>query len=571
MPLYATRSPNVGISFQVLGFRTPYYLAPTTSQLITRAFIAMNQLNGAKLDQKVTITSPPIPKKPTEFTSSDLNGNGSKLNGNGNRSNSNDKFDQPVILRQSHRWSRAILWTIIGVTTFGVIWASVAKIEQAVPAQGKLEPQDAVKEVQVPVSGVVKEVLAKDGQTVKKGDLLLRLDPTVSQAQLTSLEKIRATLIKENQFYRSVMSNSSLLSVTAPTGAQLALPKEIASLTESRKALLAENLLYRTQLGGDSTGANLTPEQRVRLRFATTELESRVASAELEVGQLQRQLEQNTVQLINAKSRFRVEQGILKEMTPLAAEGAVPRIQFYRQQQEARTRQAEVDQLIQEQGRLELQIAQGKQKIKNTVALSQKDLTTQIATNEKQLAEIDSQLNKLIVENDKKLAEIDSQLSQTKQNLNYQDLRAPVGGTIFDMKASGPGFVTNTTEPVIKIVPDDTLIAKVYLTNKDIGFVREGMTVDVRIDSFPFSEFGDVKGELIWIGDDALPPDQVRPFYSFPAKVKLKQQTLLVNDRKVPLQSGMSVSVNILVRERTVMSIFTDLFTDKTESLKTVR
>jgi HlyD family secretion protein len=531
----------------------------------------MNQLNGAKLDQKVTITSPPIPKKPTEFTTSDLNGNGSKLNGNGNRSNSNDKFDQPVILRQSHRWSRAILWTIIGVTTFGVIWASVAKIEQAVPAQGKLEPQDAVKEVQVPVSGVVKEVLAKDGQTVKKGDLLLRLDPTVSQAQLTSLEKIRATLIKENQFYRSVMSNSSLLSLTAPTGAQLALPKEIASLTESRKALLAENLLYRTQLGGDSTGANLTPEQRVRLRFATTELESRVASAELEVGQLQRQLEQNTVQLINAKSRFRVEQGILKEMTPLAAEGAVPRIQFYRQQQEARTRQAEVDQLIQEQGRLELQIAQGKQKIKNTVALSQKDLTTQIATNEKQLAEIDSQLNKLIVENDKKLAEIDSQLSQTKQNLNYQDLRAPVGGTIFDMKASGPGFVTNTTEPVIKIVPDDTLIAKVYLTNKDIGFVREGMTVDVRIDSFPFSEFGDVKGELIWIGDDALPPDQVRPFYSFPAKVKLKQQTLLVNDRKVPLQSGMSVSVNILVRERTVMSIFTDLFTDKTESLKTVR
>jgi HlyD family secretion protein len=97
------------------------------------------------------------------------------------------------------------------------------------------------------------------------------------------------------------------------------------------------------------------------------------------------------------------------------------------------------------------------------------------------------------------------------------------------------------------------------------------MPVDVRIDSFPFSEFGDVKGELEWIGSDALPPEQIRPYYTFPAKVKLNQQFIVVNDKKVPLQSGMSISVNIKVRDRTVLSIFTDLFTRKTESLKNVR
>jgi len=82
------------------------------------------------------------------------------------------------------------------------------------------------------------------------------------------------------------------------------------------------------------------------------------------------------------------------------------------------------------------------------------------------------------------------------------------------------------------------------------------MNVDVRIDSFPFSEFGDVKGQLVWIGSDALPPDQIHPFYRFPAKVRLSQQSLLVNGRQVPLQSGMSVSANIKLRHRSVMSIY---------------
>jgi hemolysin D len=488
-----------------------------------------------------------------------------------NRAYTNGKFDQPVILRQSSNWSRAILWSIMGVTTFGLVWASVAKIEQAVPAQGKLEPQGAVKEIQAPVGGVVKEILIEDGQHVKKGDLLVRLDPTVARAQLASFNKIRATLIKENEFYRSVISNPNRPLLVERSNAQLKIPVEIASLAESRKALVAENQLYRTQLTGDETGANLNPEQRVRLQFSTAELNSRVAANKLEAEQLEKQLEQNRVQLTNARSRFTVEQGILEQMTPLAAVGAVPRIQYLKQEQEVKTRQAEVLQLIEEKGRLQLQIDQAKQQLKNTVALSQKDLTTQIATNQKQIAEIDSQLNKLIVENEKKIAEIDSQLSQTQLNLSYQELRAPVAGTVFDLKPAGPGFVTNSTEPILKIVPEDSLVAKVYLTNKDIGFIKEEMPVDVRIDSFPFSEFGDIKGRIVWIGSDALPPEQIRPFYSFPAKVQLNSQSLVVNERKVPLQSGMSVSVNIRVRERTVLSIFTDLFTEKAESLKTVR
>jgi HlyD family secretion protein len=97
------------------------------------------------------------------------------------------------------------------------------------------------------------------------------------------------------------------------------------------------------------------------------------------------------------------------------------------------------------------------------------------------------------------------------------------------------------------------------------------MMVDVRIDSFPFSEFGDIKGKLVWVGSDALPPDQIYPFYRFPAKVELSSQQWLFSGRNIPLQSGMGISTNIKIRDRTVMSIFTDIFSSTIESLKTVR
>jgi HlyD family secretion protein len=481
------------------------------------------------------------------------------------------RFDQPVLLQQSPIWSRAILWVLMGVTTTVIVWASVAKIEEAIPAQGKLEPLGAVKDVQAPVGGVVKAIYVDDGQRVEQGERLISLEPVADQAQLASLKKIRAALIQENQFYQAQMSGMPSKAAVEQATAQLKLPPELVSLTKSRAALAAENQLYRAQFGGSAPGSRLSSEQQERLQSNQAELNSRVTGARLEVEQLTKQLNQNQIQLASAKDTLAMNQQILNDIQPLAKIGAFSRIQFLKQQQEVRTAQSELDQLTQEQLRLQLEISAGKSKLSNTLALDRKDLLTQMADNDKRIAEIDSQLSKAMVENNKRIAEIDSQLSQTQLNLKYQVLRAPVSGTVFDLQAHAPGFVTNSTTPVLKVVPDDALTAKVFISNQDIGFVKEGMNVDVRIDSFPFSEFGDIKGQLVWIGSDALPPDQIRPFYSFPAKVQIEQQSLLVNDRQVPLQSGMSVSANIKLRQRTVMSIFTDLFSKKIESLKFVR
>ncbi|MFM7578551.1 MAG: HlyD family secretion protein, partial [Microcystaceae cyanobacterium] len=133
--------------------------------------------------------------------------------------------------------------------------------------------------------------------------------------------------------------------------------------------------------------------------------------------------------------------------------------------------------------------------------------------------------------------------------LKYQELKSPVAGTVFDLKAA-PGYVPQSaqaaqSDPLLKIVPDDYLVAEVNITNQDIGFVRKGMKADVRIDSFPYSEFGDIKGVVDSIGSDSLPPDENHRYYRFPLRIKLASQVLRTQDREIPLQSGMSVTANI--------------------------
>ncbi|MDJ0619038.1 MAG: HlyD family efflux transporter periplasmic adaptor subunit [Calothrix sp. MO_192.B10] len=479
--------------------------------------------------------------------------------------------EQSVVLKQSPIWSRAIMMSLVGLACFGIIWASIAKIEQVVPAAGQLKPEGAVKEVQAPVNGLVKKVHVKDGDQVKQGDLLLTFDSVATNAELKSLKKVRDFLIRENNIYRKLMNSTS--GITAELEfVRGNLPKETAFLLKNRAALVKENELLRNQLRQSTTGIGLGTDETQLLQTAKKELDSRSAVAKLEIEQIKKQLSQNEVRLQDAKNNLAIDQEIFSRLKILQEEGAIAQIQFLRQQQQVETRKAEVKQLTEEQKRLKYDIQQGKEELSNTVAASSKTVLENIGNNKKRIAEIDSQLTKIVVENDKRLAEVKSRIAQTELNVEYQELRAPVDGTIFDLQAY-PGFVANANQlELLKIVPKDTLIAEAFITNKDIGFVREGMKVDVRIDSFPFSEFGDIKGEVISVGSDALPPDETHQFYRFPAKVRLDSQQLNVKGRKISLQSGMSISANIKVREeRTVISLLTDQFTKQVESLKQVR
>lgn len=508
--------------------------------------------NGRKQDKQLLVAERSTPKQqPRDVKSYD--------------------FDQSIVLRQSPIWSRGIMLSLMALSVFGIVWANLAKIEQAVPAAGQLKPEDSVKEVQAPVNGVVKIVHVEDGQSVKPGDLLLTFDTESNKAELDSLNKVRDSLIQENQLYSNVMGSASPVAAdVAVIGGRLS--QETGFLLKNRAALVRENILLRNQLQNNGSVAGAQTEEQLRLQAAKRELDTRAAAAQLEVEQIKQQLAQNNIRIQDNQATLVTEAEILSRLEALSKEGAIAQLQFLQQRQKVQSLRAEISQLSQENKRLQLDIEQGRQQVTNTVVATSKTVLDQIAENKQRLAEIDSQLGKIRLENNKRLAEINGRIAQTKVNVKYQELRAPVGGKIFNLQAKSAGFVANPSEKVLEIVPEDNLVAEIFITNRDIGFVREGMKVDVRIDSFPFSEFGDIKGELISIGSDALPPDQTHQFYRFPAQVRLKKQSLNIQGRKISLQSGMSVTANIKVREeRTVMSLFTEMFIKQVDSLKEVR
>jgi hemolysin D len=471
--------------------------------------------------------------------------------------------EEPMLLERPKFLSHLYLWLIVGIAGAGLGWSAIAEIEQAVSAMGQLEPKSSTQEVKAPTGGVVREVYVQDGQTVKKGQLLLRFDPTAAKAELKSLTQLKASLLRENTFYTTAVSNGT------PAG-----QSDLAVLTELRNNLVQENQAYQAQLTGvplpKASDAFSTNQQQL-LSASLAEDQSRMAATQLKGEELQKQLNQAHTQLATAQKSQAIVTGLRDRLKPLAAAGGISQVQLQQQEQDVLKQQGEVERLQGEVQRLTVAIAQSQEQLQQTRATADKELLAKIANNQNRIAELDSQLSRIRLENQKKLSELDGQISKANLALRYQDLRSPADGFVFNLQPRSAGFVANGTQPLLSVVPKDNLIASVYLKNKDIGFVKPGMDVDVKLESFPEQEFGTIRGKLLWVGSDVLPPTQARPFPAFPAKIQLDKQQLKDEHQPLFLQSGMAVTCNIKIRKRTVLNLFLEMFDTKVKGLETVR
>ena len=175
-----------------------------------------------------------------------------------------------------------------------------------------------------------------------------------------------------------------------------------------------------------------------------------------------------------------------------------------------------------------------------------------------------SQLRSMIVD-------LESQITDTKILRDYKSIKSPVKGIIFDLKLTSPGFFSQIQGPILKIVPFNSMEADVEIPSRKIGFVRKGQLVDISIDSFPSNDFGVLKGTVISVGSDALPPDpqKQRPDYRFPATIELEKQYLSLRDGKnLNLQVGMSITANIKLRNVSYLQLLLGSFKSKVDSLR---
>ncbi len=168
--------------------------------------------------------------------------------------------------------------------------------------------------------------------------------------------------------------------------------------------------------------------------------------------------------------------------------------------------------------------------------------------------------------------DIKKQLNTNEVRMKYQEIKSPINGFVFELLPKGPGFVAQTSQPVMKIVPLDNLIAKVEIDSRTIGFVKTGKEAEVSIDSFPASDFGVIEGKVSSIGSDALVPVPAQgKGYRFPAEITLNNQFIeLKSGQKLSLQAGMSLTANIKLRKVSYLKLLLNKFGDKAQSLKSI-
>ena len=401
-----------------------------------------------------------------------------------------------AVIKSSNRWNRYIVWTLVSVAGFGITWAMLARIDETVQAPGKLEPFGTTIDIKAPLGGVIKTIKVQEGILVKKDQVLIELDTTAAKARLDALLKVK-------------------------------------------DRTLIDLMLSKSQLGQSINEDALNSNQKLRLSALKQELKSRIAASQSEITQSEQQLKSTLAQLKAKKSALIIREDILKSILPLAEQGGISVVQALKERQDVELLRGEVLSLSSATKRMQAAVNQAKQKLHNTQSLTLIDFTTKVEESEKQLAQLSNQI------------------SETLVTLKYQELKSPKDGIVFDLQASSPGYVVNTQNPILKIVPVDNLVARIFIPNKDIGFVKPGQPVKVRVDAFPYNEFGEITGSILSIGSDVLEPDKNFNYYRFPVTVSLKDSSLNYKDTKLPLLAGMSINANIILRQRPVISIFT--------------
>lgn len=495
------------------------------------------------------------------------NGNGQAVNGNGSFSPGDgfeayvpQAFDKPVILRQSPTWAKAIAISIMGFTAFTVLASIIFKVDENIGVQGILEPESEVQLVQAPAGGVIDDILVEEGEFVDKGDVVATLDETDVEAQIKTNEEISRRLREENAYYDALLSGN--FNAVPPEGVSPAL----AQRASNRASLIESNRLYRAQLGEGSGG--LSNDQIALLEATERDLNNEQEINRSRANELREQLDLTRIRLEDARNDLSTDEEILSRLERLFNEGAVAELNKLQQEREVNNRRAEVNALQEEISALREQIVQAETQVSRTDSSAQVNLRNRLEDNKQRIEDINSQLGQRIIENEQRLEELSSQLVQLRTDESQQEITAPISGTVFNLRANQPGYVANTTEPLMEIVPQDALVASIFIPNQDVGFVEIGQKVDVRIDAYSYSEFGDMEGTVTRIGTDALPPDEIYPFYRFPAEVTLEGQQLISNGIPLDLRSGMSLSANINLRKRRIITFFTDIFVQKVDALK---
>lgn len=402
------------------------------------------------------------------------------------------------------RLPRWVLLGVVGLMLLLIIWAFVARLDVIVTAQGRLVPISFTKVVQPAEAGVVTEILVKDGDVVKAGQVLLRLDARASNSEMAALGHDVA--IKRLSLRRIEAELQNRPFAGLPTD-----PVLLVAQVEAQ--FRARRLSYQDALA----------QEQVAKQRASSELEGA----------------QQT--LVKLREVLPITRAAAEKHEQLEKEGFISQLASADKRREYIEKSQDLQSQIQAVNALKSAIDQIHKKISSIESSYKSQL-------ENERIEVLTQLNKSGQELDK---------STIKSGL--LEIKSPNEGVVKDLAVANRGAVVQAGTLLMNIVPrDEPMQAEVLLGNEDVGFIAIGQAAQVKVAAYPFQKYGLMQGLVTHLSADAADPKQQQnpnlPQLTYRALVKLETQSLISpSGNTLSLTPGMLVVAEIAQGQRSVI------------------
>jgi hemolysin D len=418
---------------------------------------------------------------------------------------------------------RAVAATIGAIVCVALAWALIGNIDIVASAPGKIIPSDGTKIIQPYEMGIVRAIHVRDGQTVVAGQVLIELDPRINESERDHMQADLTAAQLEIARLRAGFSNNE---------------DPMASFHPPLNAPLDQVVLQRGYL------TKQTAEYRAKIMGLGRQLE-------------QKQAERDTIQATIDK---------LSAIVPIVQQRADIRKTSSDREYTSKFQYFEVMQLlVEQQQELIVQKSHLREAEASVAALGE--------AQRQAAAEYDRALFGQLAEAERKADGLSHDVARIQQKINAQYLTAPITGTVQQLAVHTIGGVVTPAQILLAVVPTDaTLEIEATISNRDVGFVQPKQRAEIKVDTFNFTKYGLLHGEVLSVSQDAVahekPVDRVGEKapgadatssepkgqeLSFSARVSLDRWQMQVDDRLVNLTPGMAVTVEIKTGARSVL------------------
>ncbi|GAA5173325.1 HlyD family type I secretion periplasmic adaptor subunit [Niveibacterium umoris] len=404
-----------------------------------------------------------------------------------------------AIAEQTPRGARLAVWISLAAVLVLILWAAFAKIDEVTRGDGKVVPFSENQIIQSLDGGIVQQILVREGQTVEKGQLLLKIDPT----------RFVSSLRENRSQYLSLLAKAARLEAIAE-GKPFVPPPQ--ALQEVPEVVAQESAAYESK---------------------RQEVEATVGIARQQLTQRTQELNEVRARREQASQSYDLTARELEVTRPLTKTGAVSDVELLRLERDVARFRGERDAASAQIPRIQAAIGEAQRKIQE-VELQMKN-----------------QARSELSDTNAKLGTLSEGSVALADRVKQSEVRAPMRGTVKQLFVHTVGGVVQPGKEVIAIVPtDDALLLEARVQPRDIAFLRPGQKAQVKFTAYDFSIYGGLEGTLEQIGADTVVDEKGNAFY----EVRVRTTTSTIGPKKLPIIPGMVAEVDILTGKKSILT-----------------